>query len=141
MNHFIFIFPTMTGTPRFIRLFKNVSNGDGLKFCLSCTRVNGTYEHIFALLFTSDDKISLTACRRFYWEEKIYDQFPREAMANKMRSKNPPEKKTPSAPVVSKRPPDGGWGWCVVFGSFMIHVVSEWFIIILRIIFLATFNK
>ncbi|XP_060844246.1 monocarboxylate transporter 12-like [Rhopalosiphum padi] len=46
-------------------------------------------------------------------------------MANKMRSKNPPEKKTPSVPVISKRPPDGGWGWFVVFGSFMIHVVTD----------------
>lgn len=57
-------------------------------------------------------------------------------MANKMRSKNPPEKKTPSAPVINKRPPDGGWGWFVVFGSFMIHVVSECFLIILLIIFI-----
>lgn len=23
-------------------------------------------------------------------------------------------------------PPDGGWGWFVVFGSFMIHIVSEY---------------
>lgn len=22
-------------------------------------------------------------------------------------------------------PPDGGWGWMVVFGSFMIHVISK----------------
>lgn len=22
-------------------------------------------------------------------------------------------------------PPDGGWGWLVVFGSFMIHVISK----------------
>lgn len=22
-------------------------------------------------------------------------------------------------------PPDGGWGWFVVLGSFMIHIVSE----------------
>ncbi|XP_001950241.2 uncharacterized protein LOC100161575 [Acyrthosiphon pisum] len=45
-------------------------------------------------------------------------------MANKMRSKNPPEK-TASVPVISKRLPDGGWGWFVVFGSFMIHVVTD----------------
>lgn len=47
-------------------------------------------------------------------------------MANKMRSKNPPEKKTSLATPVSKGPPDGGWGWFVVFGSFMIHVVSKY---------------
>jgi len=23
------------------------------------------------------------------------------------------------------QPPDGGWGWAVVFASFMIHVVGE----------------
>ncbi|VVC27168.1 Major facilitator superfamily,Major facilitator superfamily domain [Cinara cedri] len=49
-------------------------------------------------------------------------------MANKMRSNNPPEKKntTTVAPtVISRGPPDGGWGWCVVFGSFMIHVVTD----------------
>ena len=23
-------------------------------------------------------------------------------------------------------PPDGGWGWWVVFASFMIHVIGEW---------------
>lgn len=22
-------------------------------------------------------------------------------------------------------PPDGGWGWVVVFGSFMIHVIGK----------------
>lgn len=21
-------------------------------------------------------------------------------------------------------PPDGGWGWAVVFGSFMIHIIG-----------------
>lgn len=25
-------------------------------------------------------------------------------------------------------PPDGGWGWVVVFGSFMVHVISKYFI-------------
>lgn len=24
-------------------------------------------------------------------------------------------------------PPDGGWGWVVVFGSFMIHVISKYY--------------
>ena len=23
------------------------------------------------------------------------------------------------------RPPDGGWGWVVVFGSFMLHVIGD----------------
>ena len=22
-------------------------------------------------------------------------------------------------------PPDGGWGWAVVFGSFMLHVIAD----------------
>lgn len=26
-----------------------------------------------------------------------------------------------------RKAPDGGWGWWVVFGSFMIHVISEYF--------------
>lgn len=25
-------------------------------------------------------------------------------------------------------PPDGGWGWVVVFGSFMIHIISKYYI-------------
>ena len=31
------------------------------------------------------------------------------------------EVKSPSEPAV----PDGGWGWIVVFGSFMIHVIAD----------------
>lgn len=23
-------------------------------------------------------------------------------------------------------PPDGGWGWAVVFGSFMIHIIGKY---------------
>ena len=26
-------------------------------------------------------------------------------------------------------PPDGGWGWMVVFGSFMIHIIGTLYII------------
>lgn len=27
-------------------------------------------------------------------------------------------------------PPDGGWGWAVVFASFAIHVISKFIILI-----------
>lgn len=26
---------------------------------------------------------------------------------------------------MTKGPPDGGWGWMVVVGSFMIHVIAD----------------
>jgi hypothetical protein len=37
------------------------------------------------------------------------------------------EDSTISASSVSdmQKPPDGGWGWCVVFASFMIHVLGK----------------
>lgn len=31
------------------------------------------------------------------------------------------EEKDPAIPT----PPDGGWGWMIVFGSFMIHVIAD----------------
>nr|XP_018910909.1 PREDICTED: uncharacterized protein LOC109039738 [Bemisia tabaci] len=31
----------------------------------------------------------------------------------------------PTAPRTAPLPPDGGWGWAVVFGSFMIHIVTD----------------
>ena len=29
------------------------------------------------------------------------------------------------------KPPDGGWGWAVVFASFMIHVIGKYVLLIL----------
>ena len=32
-----------------------------------------------------------------------------------------------SPPIITQEAPDGGWGWVVVFGSFMISVICDGF--------------
>ncbi|XP_066256765.1 monocarboxylate transporter 5 isoform X1 [Euwallacea similis] len=41
-------------------------------------------------------------------------------MSHHVAKKRDEEEESESAP-----PPDGGWGWMVVFGSFMIHVITD----------------
>ena len=36
-----------------------------------------------------------------------------------------PAKKNPTTDEEVIPPPDGGWGWAVVFGSFMIHIIGK----------------
>lgn len=35
------------------------------------------------------------------------------------------ETKSQDGEMVVPEAPDGGWGWMVVFGSFMIHVIAD----------------
>ena len=45
---------------------------------------------------------------------------PREERRRRLSGKRPePEE------VLLPTPPDGGWGWMVVFGSFIIHVIAD----------------
>lgn len=39
------------------------------------------------------------------------------------RAPSPPPEEPPD--VLLPTPPDGGWGWMVVFGSFLIHVIAD----------------
>lgn len=45
------------------------------------------------------------------------------SQAAKPQEKSKQSKKAGSTELPT--PPDGGWGWMVVFGSFMIHVVAD----------------
>lgn len=60
--------------------------------------------------------------------ERKYIYFPTMAHALEDENKDKKIERKKSVDVIdvqSPPPPDGGWGWLVVFASFMIHVVSE----------------
>ena len=53
-----------------------------------------------------------------------------EEKNGKAAARRPAERK-PAAPSKPEEPPpppapDGGWGWAIVFASFMVHVISEY---------------
>lgn len=47
---------------------------------------------------------------------------PQEERRRRLSGKRREE---PEDEVLLPTPPDGGWGWMVVFGSFIIHVIAD----------------
>ena len=47
-----------------------------------------------------------------------------ETKKEKAKEEKTVEEETPRDPNLPI-PPDGGWGWAVVFGCFMIHVIAD----------------
>jgi hypothetical protein len=52
--------------------------------------------------------------------------FPfKQKTKQKKMTHGAPAKKNPTNDEEVIPPPDGGWGWAVVFGSFMIHIIGK----------------